>query len=109
MFLGLAGIIYYSWLVIILFIAMILGYEGNKAISISGIVVGIIFTILLIYTWAFSYVAKSNDQFILKLPYRTKKKVNQPTLRAQWRIFQIYQLKGEVQNYSILVISRKKS
>ena len=88
---------------------MILGYEGNKAISISGIVVGIIFTILLIYTWVFSYVAKSNDQFILKLPYLTKMKVNQPTLRAQWHIFQIYQLKGEVQNYSILVISRKKS
>ena len=84
---------------------MILGYEGNKAISISGIVVGIIFTILLIYTWVFSYVAKSNDQFILKLPYRTKMKVNQPTLRAQWRIFQIYQLKVRIERKQFLFIN----
>lgn len=88
---------------------MILGYEGNKAISISGIVVGLIFTILLVYTWLFSYLAKNKNQFILKLPYRTKINVNEPILRAKWHCFQIYQLKGEVQNYSILVISRKKS
>lgn len=88
---------------------MILGYEGNKSISIPGIVVGIIFILLLIYTWHFSYLMKSKDQFILKLPYRTKAKVNKPTLYAEWRNFKIYRLKGEVQNYSILVISRKKS
>lgn len=88
---------------------MILGYEGNKAISISGIVVGIIFALALVYTWLSSYLMKSKDQFILKLPYRTKIKVNKPTLYAEWRNFKIYQLKGEVQSYSVLVISRKKS
>ena len=58
MFLGVAGIIYYSWLLIVLFIAFILGYEGNKAISIPGIVVGIIFLLLAVYTWSFSYLQK---------------------------------------------------
>ena len=109
MFLGVAGIIYYSWLLIVLFIAFILGYEGNKAISIPGIVVGIIFVILTICTWTFSYLQKDKDKLILKLPYRSKVKIDQMTLHANLHNFQIYQLKSDYQNYSILMMSRKKN
>lgn len=87
---------------------MILGYEGNKAISISGIVVGLIFGLLLFYTIYFSYLQKDGKQFVFKLPYRTKVKVNQPILYAQWRVFRIYKIRNEFQNYSILVIQTRK-
>nr|WP_297950091.1 hypothetical protein [uncultured Lactobacillus sp.] len=100
---------YYSWLLIVLFIAFILGYEGNKTISIPGIVVGVIFVLLAIYTWTFSYLQKDKDKLILKLPYRSKVKVDQMTLRSSWHNFQIYQLKSDYQNYSILMMSRKKN
>ncbi|MCT7690367.1 MAG: hypothetical protein N5837_04070 [Lactobacillus crispatus] len=100
---------YYSWLLIVLFIAFILGYEGNKAISIPGIVVGIIFVILTICTWTFSYLQKDKDKLILKLPYRSKVKINQMTLLSSWRNFQVYQLKSDYQSYSVLMMSRKKN
>ncbi|EEJ73050.1 hypothetical protein [Lactobacillus ultunensis] len=87
---------------------MILGYEGNKSISISGIVVGLIFCLLLLYTICFSYFQEDGKQFIFKLPYRTKMKVSQPILYAKWRNFQIYKIRSEFQSYSILIISRKK-
>lgn len=109
MFLGVAGIIYYSWLLIVLFIAFILGYEGNKAISIPGIVVGIIFLLLAVYTWSFSYLQKGGDKILLKLPYRSKVKINQMTLLSSWRNFQVYQLKSDYQSYSVLMMSRKKN
>ncbi|MBI1710148.1 hypothetical protein HYQ50_1135 [Lactobacillus crispatus] len=109
MFLGVAGIIYYSWLLIVLFIAFILGYEGNKAISIPGIVVGIIFLLLAVYTWSFSYLQKGGEKILLKLPYRSKVKINQMTLLSSWRNFQVYQLKSDYQSYSVLMMSRKKN
>lgn len=87
---------------------MILGYEGNKAISISGIVVGLVFGLLLLYTIYFSYLQKDGKHFIFKLPYRTKMKVKQPILYAEWHSFKIYKIKNEFQSYSILVVSRKK-
>ncbi|AJP46517.1 membrane protein [Lactobacillus acidophilus] len=108
-FLGAAGLIYYSWLLIVLFIAIILGYEGNKAISVPGIIVGLIFILLAIYTWRFSYFEKRENQIIFKLPYRTRQKVSQPVLYKKWRNFQFYRLKGEFQSYSILIILRKRN
>lgn len=88
---------------------MILGYEGNKAISVPGIIVGIIFVLLTIYTWYFSYFENKDKKIIFKLPYRTKQAVSQPVLYKEWRNFKVYQLKGEFQNYSVLIISRKKN
>ena len=77
-----------------------MGYEGNKAISIPGIVVGIIFLLLAVYTWSFSYLQKGGDKILLKLPYRSKVKINQMTLLSSWRNFQVYQLKSDYQSYS---------
>lgn len=108
-FLGMIGVIYYSWLLIVLLIAFILGYEGNKAISIPGIVVGCIFFVLLAYTLLYSFFEKSQNKYLLKLPYRTQMEVNKPILIAKWHMFEIYQLKSEFQSYSVLVFSRKKN
>lgn len=44
---------------------MILGYEGNKAISIPGIIVGLIFIALAGYTWYFSYLQKNRKRLFI--------------------------------------------
>lgn len=89
--------------------AFILGYEGNKAINIPGMVVGFIFIVLLVYTWLYSFFENSKNKYLLKLPYRTQIKVSKPVLIVKWRIFEIYRLKSEFQSYSVLVFSRKKN
>lgn len=88
---------------------MILGYEGNKAISISGLVVGVIFLILAVYTYFFTYIKKDSQGYLLKLPYRAAVKVDAPILDKQWRNFKIYKLNNDFQNYSVLMFSRKKN
>lgn len=88
---------------------MILGYEGNKAISIPGIIVGLIFIALLAYTWYFSYLKQDENNFWLKLPYRNKVKIGRPVLLKKWHFCEVYQIKSEFQNYSILLFSRKKN
>ena len=42
-FLGAAGVIYYSWLLALIFVAFIVGYESNKAISYPALSLGAIF------------------------------------------------------------------
>ncbi|AEG40218.1 MAG: hypothetical protein LKU_01060 [Lactobacillus kefiranofaciens] len=87
---------------------MILGYEGNKAISIPGIIVGLIFIALAGYTWYFSYLQKTEKDYLFKLPYRNQVHAKKVFLLKKWHNFEIYQVRSEFQNYSILVISRKK-
>lgn len=67
-FLDKAGIIYYSWLFTLLFIGLILGYEGTSTLNWPAIILIVIFFILLIYTWFASYYSPE----ILKFPYRKK-------------------------------------
>ena len=47
-FLGAAGVIYYSWLLALIFVAFIVGYESNKSISYPAIALGTIFAIIVI-------------------------------------------------------------
>ena len=49
-FLGAAGVIYYSWLLALIFVAFIVGYESNKAISYPALSLGAIFVVIVIYT-----------------------------------------------------------
>lgn len=92
-FLKKPGIIYYSWLFIVLGISLILGYEGNQMIVWSSIIVGLVFVVLVIFTWFNSYVVLTKDKTILKLPYLRKKVLSaKPRLLASWHRFEIYQL-----------------
>ena len=45
-FLGAAGVIYYSWLLALIFVAFIVGYESNKSISYPAIALETIFAII---------------------------------------------------------------
>lgn len=102
--LGRVGIIYYSWLLIVLFTTLTLAYESTKAVNWPAICFGIIFLLLVIYTYLASYWAK----MILKLPF--KKKINcqvAPKLRYTWQFFNVYEIKiSTLQTYYLLGISK---
>lgn len=108
-FLGVPGVIYYSWLLTLIFVAFIFGYESNKSLSVPGLVLGIIFGLLVIYTWLYSYFKESKSKnFLFKLPYRSISKIDQPKLRTSWKIFDLYEIKDNYHNYLVMCINKRK-
>ena len=107
--LGKAGTIYYSWLMVLLFISLIIALEGNKVIMWPAVIIGGIFLLLATYTFLCSYIKTENNSLLLKLPYKKKVVLTQkPQKVASWRIFHIYHVelsKYEAVNY--LVIQKK--
>lgn len=107
-FLGVPGVIYYSWLLTLIFVAVIFGYEKDKSVSLPCLILSIIFVIWLIYTWLFSYFKKDNKNYSFKLPYRSLNKVGQPRLRASWKMFDFYEIKDNYHNYLVMCIQKRK-
>lgn len=88
--LGRVGLVYYSWLLIVLFVSLILAYESTKAVNWPAIVIFLVFGILLLYTFMTSFWTKDS----LKLPFTKKVKKNlAPKLVYNWQIFRIYEVK----------------
>lgn len=107
-FLGVPGVIYYSWLLTLIFVAVIFGYENDKSVSLPCLILSIIFVILVIYTWLFSYFKKDkNKEYLFKLPYHSLSKVGQPRLRTSWKIFNFYEIKDNYHKYLVMCIQRK--
>lgn len=106
-FLGVAGIIYYSWLLVLVFAGVCFAYESNKSLSVPSLILCSLFGILLIYTLIYSYFEKTNNDIYFKLPYRKKTKVSNLQLKYQWHGFQIYQIRDEYENYYVLTFARK--
>lgn len=104
-FLGKEGLSYYSWLFIVLFVGLIVTYEGTDKINWLAIGILVIFFILFGYTISQSYYSK--DGF--KLPYSKRKQISaKPKLLYHWRIFSIYQVKiTQVKSYLILRLEKK--
>jgi hypothetical protein len=107
-FLGAAGVIYYSWLLALIFVAFIVGYESNKAISYPALILGTIFVIIVIYTWLNSYFQKEASGDWLKLPYRQKIQLQDLKIKWQGKAFDIYEAKGKLNTYLLLAFKRKK-
>ncbi|WP_281508906.1 hypothetical protein [Lactobacillus taiwanensis] len=107
-FLGAPGVIYYSWLLALIFVAFIIGYESNKSISYPAIILGAIFVVIVIYTWLNSYFQKETDDFWVKLPYRQKFKLQSLEIKCQWKAFVIYKAKSKINTYLFLALKRKK-
>ncbi|QNQ82284.1 hypothetical protein FP435_03670 [Lactobacillus sp. PV037] len=105
-FLGVEGVTYYSWLLSLIFVAVIFGYEANKGVSIPCLSLSIIFVLLVIYTWLTSYYKEDQTNYILKLPYAAAMTINSPKLRMKWKFFKIYELKGKSHSYLVLSISK---
>lgn len=106
-FLGKEGLSYYSWLFIVLFVGLIVTYEGTDKINWLAIGILVIFFILFGYTISQSYYSNSKDGF--KLPYSKRKQISaKPKLLYHWRIFSIYQVKiTQVKSYLILRLEKK--
>lgn len=108
-FLGVPGVIYYSWLLTLIFVAVIFGYESNKSISLPCLILSIIFVLLVIYTWICSYFkADKSQNYLFKLPYRSTIKITAPKLRASWKMFAVYEIKDNYHNYLVICINRKR-
>ena len=90
-FLGAAGVIYYSWLLALIFVAFIVGYESNKAISYPALSLGAIFVV-----------------YWLKLPYRQKLQLQNLKIKWQWKAFVVYEAKSKINTYLLLALKRKK-
>ena len=103
-FLGAAGVIYYSWLLALIFVAFIVGYESNKAISYPALILGTI----VIYTWLNSYFQKEASADWLNLPYCQKIQLQDLKIKWQWKAFDIYEAKGKLNTYLLLAFKRKK-
>ncbi|CCI85568.1 hypothetical protein FC52_GL000267 [Lactobacillus pasteurii DSM 23907 = CRBIP 24.76] len=103
-FLGTAGIIYYSWLFVILFVGLVITYEGTE--KINWLAIGILAVALMafIYTWISSFY---NDKY-LKLPYSKKRQINQePELIGSWKFFKVYRLQlNSIKKYMLLRIEK---
>lgn len=90
--LGPAGLIFYSWTFLILFIGLVICFEGMEKINWPGTVIIIIFFAILIYSLFASYYTKK----ILKLPYRTKLTLtSQPSEIWHWKKLLIEEVKTE--------------
>ncbi|GAA3636413.1 hypothetical protein GCM10022297_13850 [Lactobacillus hamsteri] len=105
-FLGKNGLIYYSWLFVVLFIGLILGYEGTSKINWPAIIFIVIFFIILIYSLLSSYYTES----YLKLPYKIKMPLKQaPNKVWAWRVFNIYQVRiDNLHQYFLFRIEKNK-
>lgn len=88
-FLGKAGLIYYSWMFVILFISLIVFYENTKMVSWPAIAILVVFFVILIYTILTSYW----DADYLRLPFKVRTKMPaQPKLIKQIWKFQVYKI-----------------
>lgn len=105
-FLGIPGITYYSWLLSLIFIAIIFGYEASKGISIPCLILSIIFVLLVIYTWLTSYFKQDQKNYFLRLPYTTITVMGPPKLRTQWKFFKIYELKDKYHSYLVMAFTK---
>ncbi|GFZ27014.1 hypothetical protein [Lactobacillus corticis] len=108
-FLGPTAVIYYSWLFMVLLLAIILAYEGNQAVVPSAIITSVIFLLLLAYTIWQSYYFETRRQ--LKLPYKKQLVVlKEPELIKQGRWFDRYSAQiSHYQSIQYLVKRSKKS
>lgn len=108
--LGRAGIIYYSWGLIILFLSLIFAYESTKPINWPALVCGLLFLTIVLYTFTNSYWTGS----CLKLPFKRKiTNIYEPQLVSSFYWLKIYEIKvAELEKYFLLRIektgSRKK-
>lgn len=107
-FLGAAGVIYYSWLLALIFVAFIVGYESNKAISYPALILGAIFVVIAIYTWFNSYFQKKASVYWLKLPYRQKLQLQDLKIKWQWKAVVVYEASSKINTYLLLALKRKK-
>ncbi|ASW12012.1 hypothetical protein LDL72_06625 [Lactobacillus delbrueckii subsp. lactis DSM 20072] len=57
-FLGDLGVIYYSWLLLVLFLTVIFCLEGNQFINLPTVITGIIFLLLLVFTVQYKFLCK---------------------------------------------------
>lgn len=105
MILGRVGLIYYSWLLVVLFLCLIFAYESTKAINWPAIITGILFFLLVLYTYFNSYWQNN----CLKLPFKRKiNKNRQPQLISRFNWLAIYQVKvTELEKYLLLRIEKQ--
>lgn len=108
-FLGDLGVIYYSWLLLVLFLTVIFCLEGNQFINLPTVITGIIFLLLLVFTWKKSYIS-FDGQTRLRLPYRKEFVLEEkPELVTSWRGFEVYRVRiSRHQSTDYLVFKRKR-
>ncbi|WEV50277.1 acyltransferase [Lactobacillus sp. ESL0731] len=102
--LGRVGLVYFSWVFVVLFLSLIIAYEGTHITNWPAIILGLVFIILLIYTFLTSYW---NEQYF-KLPFRAKVKSNkQPEMFWQWRRLNVYVITvADLEKYYLLRIAK---
>ncbi|WEV70167.1 acyltransferase [Lactobacillus sp. ESL0785] len=102
--LGRAGITYFSWLFVVLFLSLIFAYEGTKTINWPAICIASLFLLLVIYTFLTSYW----DSGAFKLPFKAKVNISfAPQMIWQWHYLCIYEIKiTELEKYYLLRITK---
>lgn len=106
LFLGKAGLIYFSWLFLILFIGLIIAYESVSKFSWPAAITIVIFFIILIHTYFASYYTAE----YLHLPYRNKVKLaSEPKITWSWKQIKIEKVRlNKLQNLYLLRIKLQK-
>ncbi|GHV97739.1 hypothetical protein lacNasYZ03_08300 [Lactobacillus nasalidis] len=108
-FLGDAGVIYYSWLLLVLFLTVIFCLEGSQFVNLPTLITGFIFLILAFFTWSRSYISFGRKTR-LRLPYRKELVLEwEPKLVTSWRCFEVYRARiSKHQSIDYLVLKGKR-
>ena len=98
--LGRSGLIYFSWVLIVLFLCLIFLYESTKVFNWPALNFALLFLILLVHTYFNSYWTNQ----LFKLPFRAKAKLtSKPAIIIDWHFFKIYKIKiAEFGQYYLL-------
>ena len=103
--LGRSGLIYFSWVLIVLFLCLIFLYESTKVFNWPALICALLFLILLVHTYFNSYWTNE----IFKLPFRAKAKLtSEPAIILDWQLLKIYKIKiAEFGQYYLLRFEKK--
>lgn len=74
--LGKAGLTYYSWLFVLLFIGLIIAYETTQKISWPATVLIVLFCLLFCASFFWSYFTKQKMVLPYRLPFKKIDKIN---------------------------------
>lgn len=88
--LGKTGLIYYSWLFVILFVGLIVMYETTERISWIACAIIVLFIVLFCYSFLKSYYTQ--DQLVLPYRFKIKSKFS-IAIHWSWKSLRIGEIK----------------
>lgn len=103
---GKAGLTYYSWLFVLLFIGLIIAYETTQKISWPATILIVLFCLLFGSSFFCSYFTEQKVVLPYRLPF---KKISKIKKDWEWRRLVLYRIQVDsMHQYYVLCLKQKK-